>query len=158
MSLVRKHSNPLSLHNDATQFTDSLKHVHTYPKCKNLQIHSIRNKTVRPDPKCPSQDELCLHVHLRYNCRQIQWRHLCPVYQTYTQHPLLPHLVHLSERIVVHTTIRTAVLHTAHKRSPRSKTPSTKDPLDLQTLKPTSTPSLTAYPRHPYLLSDDRHT
>ena len=46
--------------------------------------------------------------------------HLCPANQTHTQHPLLPHLVHLSERTVVHKT-KTADLHTAHKRSPRSK-------------------------------------
>ena len=63
--------------------------------------------------------------------------HLCPANQTHTQHPLLPHLIHLSERTVVHKT-KTADLHTAHKRSPRSTTQNTKDPLDLPTPQPNS--------------------
>ena len=79
---------------------------------------------------------------------------LCPVYQTYTQHPLLPHLVHLSRQIVVHTT-KTADPHCSQKITKIWKRQSTKDPLDLPTPEPTSTPSLTAYSRHPYLLSDD---
>ena len=67
---------------------------------------STVTKLLRPDPKCPSQDELflVLHVTLRYSCRQLSWAHLCPAYQTYTQHPLLPHLVYLSERTVVYKT------------------------------------------------------
>ena len=100
------------------QFTDS-QHVHTYSRYKNLQTHSLPNQTVLQIPKCPSQGEPFLYVSLRYNCRQLQWRHLCPAYQTHTQHPLLPHLVHLSERTVVHNT-KTADLNTAYQRSPRS--------------------------------------
>ena len=52
------------------QFTDS-QHVHTYSRYKNLQIHSLPNKTVLQIPKCPSQGEPFLYVSLRYNCRQL---------------------------------------------------------------------------------------
>ena len=89
--------------------------------------------------------------------REFPRLHLCPANQTHTQHPLLPHLVHLSERTVIHKT-KTADLHTAHKRSPRSKTPSTKDPQDLPTPNQLPTPSLTAYSQATHLLCESRHT
>ena len=50
------------------QFTDS-QHVHTYSRYKNLQTHSLPNNPVLQIPKCPSQDELCLHVYRRSSCR-----------------------------------------------------------------------------------------